>query len=135
MTRLLPFAIALAVLTLSGRVYIPSHPRALAHPHALVPPSILWGVAAAESDGDPRALSHDGRDRGLFQLRRDFDEYRGVVDPFDPLEAMGHAQRILWADYRALGRWDKAITAYAHGRTWTRIHGVDREYVRRVYDR
>lgn len=122
----------IAALTFSARVYRPSHPAPLAHPVALVPASILWGVAAAESGLDPLAVSPDGRDRGMFQLRRDYDEARGVIDPFDPVEALGHARRILAADYLALGSWDAALTAYRHGRAGYLAHGVDAEYVSKV---
>lgn len=122
------FALALT----SGRVYRPSGRYPLLHPVVPVSPKILWGIARAESAFDPLAVSPDGRDRGMFQLRRDFDSERGVDNPYNPVEAVHHAIRILEADMDALGSTDLALTAYRRGRAGARRHGVDREYVARV---
>lgn len=102
-----------------------------AHAHG-VPVHILAGIAAAESDWTPGAVSRDGRDRGMFQLRDTYDRARGVRDPFDPVESAGHAARILRADYVALGSWDLAIAAYRQGAGGVLRHGVGWWYVRRV---
>lgn len=102
---------------------------ALAHG---VPPDILAGVARAESGFTPRAVSPDGHDRGMFQLRDRYDAARGVRDPFDPVESAGHAARILREGYDELGDWDLAIAAYRQGAAGVRAHGVGWWYVRRV---
>jgi hypothetical protein len=68
----------------------------------------------------------------MFQLRRDFDVERGVINPYDSVEAVHHAIRILKTDMDALGSTDLAITAYRWGRTGARRHGVDHDYVARV---
>jgi hypothetical protein len=126
--------LALAILASGSSAWRPSHPEAISRQGALVPPSILWGIAATESDFRAGVSSPDGRDRGMFQLRRDFDAERGVVNPFDPVESAGHAARILAADFAALKCWDMAITAYKWGRTGAQKHGVDRAYVTKVTD-
>jgi soluble lytic murein transglycosylase-like protein len=130
--KLLLIVLLLAVLTSGARLYRPSHPRALAHPVVAVPLSLLWGIARAESGFDPLAVSPDGRDRGMFQLRRDFDEARGVIDPFDPVESVGHAVRILEDARARLGSWDLAVAAYRQGVRGVRRDGATRWYVARV---
>jgi hypothetical protein len=127
--KLFLFTLTFAVLSSGSRLYCPSHPHALAHPVAQVPPSILWGVAHAESDFNPLAVSPDGRDRGMFQLR---DGCTDVRDPFDVAEAAHVAAGILARDRAELGSWPLAMTAFRWGRRGARAHGVDWEYVQRV---
>ena len=119
-------ALALAAISFSGRLYFPSHPHALAHPAAQVPPRILWDIARVESDWHRYAISPDGQDLGLFQLR---GRYHRGVDLFDPVAATREARATLAYNRKVLGTWDRAITAYHRGIAWTQAHGVDREYV------
>lgn len=132
MKPLVILALALSALTYSGSLYISIRPHAFARPPQLVPPSILWGVAAAESSLQHDAISPDGRDRGIFQLRRDYDAERGVVDPFDPVESTRHASRILAENFAQLKTWRRAIAAYRQGVRGVRENGVDQWYVDRV---
>lgn len=99
-----------------------------------VPPPILAGIARAESDFTPGAVSPDGHDRGMFQLRDLYDAQRGVVDPFDPEEAAVHAARILRDGYEYFGDWERAVAAYRQGVGGVLEHGVGWWYVRRVMD-
>jgi soluble lytic murein transglycosylase-like protein len=124
--------LSIAALTFSARDFQPWRPKALPHPEQIVPPSILWGIARAESAFQPKAISLDGRDRGMFQLRMDYDRSRGVVDPYDPVEAVGHAVRILEANMDELGSWRLAIAAYKQGVRGVRENGPDRRYIDRV---
>ena len=120
---------AFIILTSASFAYRPSHPQALAHPVALVPSSILWGIARAESDFNPRAVSPDGRDLGMFQLR---SNCAWECDPFDPIQATKMAEKILSRNRAELGSWNMAITGYRWGIRGARAHGVDKAYVRKV---
>ena len=101
-----------------------------------VPPEILLGVAMAESSMRPDAVSADGLDRGMFQLRSIYDAERaekwGAFDAFDPLSSARIAALILREDYSRLGSWDLAIASYRQGVRGVRRRGPDRWYVDRV---
>jgi hypothetical protein len=86
-----------------------------------VPERILVGVMMAESSGRHLAVSPDGLDHGLFQLRVLYHDERakrwGPFDPFDPGESALIAARIIAADRAALGDWRLAVAAYKQGRS------------------
>jgi len=130
MTRALIIVLFLSVLVSSSRIYRPSYPPPLAHPVAFVPPSILWGIVAAESDGDPRAMSKDGRDHNLFQIR-DPEQYVWEMSTHR-LTTTKLVIRRLVAARRILGSWDMAITSHRWGIRGAQEHGVDAWYVARV---
>lgn len=118
------------ILTSSSRIYRPSHPPPLAHSRCEVPLCILWGVAKAESDYYRWAVSADGQDMGMFQLRAKY--YKGI-DPFDVVCAEEEAQSTLMRNYRVLRSWPRALTAYHCGINFEkRTKWVDKEYVKRV---
>ena len=123
--------IALFIILASGsRVYRPSHPSSLAHP-VYMQPSLVWGHALAESSMNPDAISKDGHDRGMFQFRDTYDAERGIKDPFNPVESVGHARDILLDNLAELPL-PLAITAYKWGKAGARAHGIDQEYVAKV---
>lgn len=124
-------AMLIAAMTLSGREYRPSHPPPLGHHLPKVPPKILWGVAFAESSFDPLAISRDGFDCGLFQLRAHYNIERGVANAFDPVEATRHAEKILAQGIAELGL-DGGIASYRQGIRGVRRFGIERWYVDRV---
>lgn len=131
MRGVLLVSLALASLASGTCLWRSSHPVALGHHLADLPLAAFWGIARAESDWDPRALSPDHRDRGLWQMRRDFDSERRV-DPFDPVASTRWAAHNFRANLTMLGSVDKAVSAHRRGRAWVMRHGIDREYVRRV---
>ncbi|MGV0982602.1 MAG: hypothetical protein ACOYB0_09595, partial [Polynucleobacter sp.] len=72
------------------------------------------------------------KDRGMWQFRRDFDAYRGLVNPFDLEESTELAAKEWRAHYQELGTAELALTAHRRGLSWTKRHGVDREYLKRA---
>jgi hypothetical protein len=87
-------------------------------------------VAKAESDYYRWAVSADGQDMGMFQLRAKY--YKGV-DPFDVVCAEEAAQSTLIRDYRVLRSWPRVLTAYHGGINFAERTGwIDEEYVKRV---
>jgi soluble lytic murein transglycosylase-like protein len=125
----------LAVLS-QCKVYIPSHPPPMHRRASLVPPSVLWAIAEVESDCTELAVSRDGLDLGMFQLRSLFHGERarqyGAFNPFDAADSARIAGRILADAYRYFGDWPRAITSYNRGVGWTRRHGVDIIYLNKV---
>jgi hypothetical protein len=133
MKRGMLLALALFVALTSGaRLYRPSHPVALGHSNASLPLAYFWGIAGAESSFQADAVSPDGHDRGLWQFRDLYDAERGLVNPFDPVEATRHAVKLFSKNFAALGSVNKAVTAHKRGAGWTRRNGVDREYLAKV---
>lgn len=124
--------LGVAIFTLSGRVYRPSHPEPLPRSNASLPLAAFWAIAHAESDFDPLAIGPDGRDHGLWQFRVYFNRERGLINPFDPMESTRAAVKLFQANFASLRKIDKAISAHRRGREWVRKHGIDRGYVARV---
>jgi hypothetical protein len=127
------FLLALfAALTSGAKIYRPSHPAALVHPAVALPLSDFWGIPGAESSWRWWAVSRDGHDRGLWQMRDLFDAERGIVNPFDPIESTRAAVKLFTENFAYLGRVDLAVTAHKRGAGWARANGVDMEYLERV---
>lgn len=128
--------VALILLSLQCRLYYPSHPPPMERRESQVPPSILWSIAMVESSMDRLAVSHDGLDHGMFQLRCLFHEERarkyGAFDPFDAADSARIAVRILLDAHSRFRDWPRAITSFHRGVAWTRRHGVDTIYIRKV---
>ena len=82
-------------------------------------PAGLAALPLVESSYDPRAYSKDGA-AGLWQFmpstaRRFLTIDRVVDDRLDPFRATEAAAQLLAYNYRILGTWPLAITAYNHG--------------------
>jgi membrane-bound lytic murein transglycosylase D len=82
-------------------------------------PAGLAALPLVESSYDPRAYSKDGA-AGLWQFmpstaRRFLTIDRAVDDRLDPFRATEAAAQLLAYNYRILGTWPLAITAYNHG--------------------
>ncbi len=82
-------------------------------------PAGLAALPLVESSYDPRAYSKDGA-AGLWQFmpstaRRFLTIDRAVDDRLDPFRATQAAAQLLAYNYRILGTWPLAITAYNHG--------------------
>lgn len=136
MTRAYLISCALVALCSQCKVYIPSHPPPMHRRASLVPPRLLWAIAEVESDCTELAVSPDGLDCGMFQLRSMFHAERvrqyGAFNPFDAADSAQIASRILLDNYRIFGDWPRAITAFHRGVGWTRRHGVDILYLKKV---
>jgi hypothetical protein len=136
--KLLLIVLLLAVLTSGARLYRPSHPRALAHPVALVPPSLLWGHGFAESSLRADPPHPDPLDVGMFGLRETAEIHAeraakwGEYDARNPVQAWHIAAHVIADNLAAFDSLDMATTAYKWGPTGARSRGVDREYVERV---
>jgi membrane-bound lytic murein transglycosylase D len=83
-----------------------------------IPPEIA-ALPHVESSFNPHAYSSAGA-AGLWQFTRStgrlYMRVDDVVDErFDPFKASDAAARLLLENYRALGAWPLAITAYNHG--------------------
>lgn len=83
-----------------------------------IPPEIA-ALPHVESSFNPHAYSSAGA-AGLWQFTRStgrlYMRVDDVVDErFDPFKASDAAARLLMENYRALGAWPLAITAYNHG--------------------
>jgi len=104
----------------------------LVHPVINLPLFAFWGIAATESDFDPLAISKDGADLGMWQLRSFYNRERGIKNPFDPIESTRWAAKNFGKNMAYFGNVDKAISAHLRGRAWVKRHGIDREYLRRV---
>jgi len=102
-----------------------------------VPPDILVGVAFAESSFDRWAVSADGLDLGMFQLRslyaRERAEKWGEFDAFDPSSSARIAALILRENYARFGTWEKAVASYNQGVRGVRVRGVRAAYVSKVF--
>ena len=134
-------AVALALLTFSARVYIPSRPQALAHPVQIVQPSILWGHAFAESDFEPAPKHINPIDKGMFGLHETAEIHAerarkwGEYDPLNPVQAWRIAAHIMAENLAAFDSLEMGVTAYRWGQGGARLHGVDKIYVARVMHR
>jgi soluble lytic murein transglycosylase-like protein len=103
-----------------------------------VPTYILKGLIYAESDGVVKAVSYHKkdpyRDEGIVQLNSRYLSYfrwrfnKGVkIDPYDPIEAIPIAARILAFNYKYFGNWTQALAAYRQGITGVKRNGVTSE--------
>jgi len=125
-------ALLLAAISWSGRIYRPSHPMAVYRPVVNLPLAVFWGIAETESDFDPLAISKDGADLGMWQLRSFYNRERGIKNPFDPVESTRWAAMNFGKNMAYFCNVDKAISSHLRGRAWVKRHGIDREYLRRV---
>jgi hypothetical protein len=82
---------------------------------------------------DPRAVnvnSNGSRDEGLCQHNSRFTPQG--FNPFDPGQAIDRMADILEKNYAIFGDWPRALSAYRHGVSWVKAHGVDEEYVAKI---
>jgi soluble lytic murein transglycosylase-like protein len=79
-----------------------------------VPAALLSAVARQESGYDPRAVSPAGA-QGLMQLMPGTAKGLGVTDPFDPVQAVDGAARMLRDLTRRFGTTELALAAYNAG--------------------
>jgi hypothetical protein len=79
-----------------------------------VPPALLAAVAKSESGFDPRAVSPVGA-QGLMQLMPGTARGLGVVDSFDPAQAVDGAARMLRGLLDRFGSTELAVAAYNAG--------------------
>ena len=102
----------------------------------IVPARLLQAIALVESGERDDAVGPDGLDLGRFQLRALYYAERvakwGSFDPFDPAQAARIAALILEENYRALGSWPLAISAYNRGISGTKKHGIAQNYLKKV---
>lgn len=117
---------------MSPRIFRPSHPKPLAHPVINLPLEAFWGIAEAESSFNTFAIGPDGFDHGLWQVRSFYNQERGIVNAFDPIETTRWAAKNFQKNLAYFRNIDKAITSHKRGRGWTDKKGIDRKYVKRV---
>lgn len=79
-----------------------------------VSPALLTAVARAESNFNPRAVSHAGA-QGLMQLMPGTARGLGVTDSFDPAQAVDGAARLLAGHLKQFGSVELALAAYNAG--------------------
>ena len=79
-----------------------------------VPPALLAALLRAESGFDPRAVSPAGA-QGIAQFMPATARAMGLRDPFDPVQAIPAAARLLAGHMRALGSAPLALAAYNAG--------------------
>jgi cell wall-associated NlpC family hydrolase len=79
-----------------------------------VSPALLTAVARAESNFNPRAVSHAGA-QGLMQLMPATAKGLGVADSFDPAQAVDGAARLLAGHLERFGSTELALAAYNAG--------------------
>lgn len=68
----------------------------------------------------------------MWQFRRDFDEYRGLKNPYDVAESTELAAKEWRKHYLVLGSAEKAMSAHRRGLSWVKRHGVDKAYVKKA---
>jgi hypothetical protein len=97
--------------------WVPAHHRATiaaaAIAHGLAP-VLLAALLRAESGFDPRAVSSAGA-QGIAQFMPATAAGLGLRDPFDPVQAIPAAARLLSGHVRALGSVPLALAAYNAG--------------------
>lgn len=98
--------------------------------------SLLAALVRAESNFDPRAVSHAGA-RGLGQLMPQTARELGVSDPFDPTQNLDGSARYLATQLSRFRNVRQALAAYhagpaRAGRRSRALPPETREYVRRV---
>jgi cell wall-associated NlpC family hydrolase len=79
-----------------------------------VSPALLTAVARAESNFNPRAVSHAGA-QGLMQLMPATAKGLGVTDSFDPAQAVDGAARLLAGHLERFGSVELGLAAYNAG--------------------
>lgn len=87
-----------------------------------VDPALLAAVAKAESQFNPRAVSHAGA-QGLMQLMPGTAKGLGVTDSFDPAQAVDGAARLLKGHLARFGSVELALAAYNAGPGAVTKHG------------
>ena len=83
---------------------------------------LLEAVIAAESSGNPRAVSRKGA-LGLMQLMPDTARVVGVSDPLDPQQNIKGGARYLRRMLDRFGDLRQALAAYNAGPTTVERHG------------
>jgi soluble lytic murein transglycosylase len=102
-----------------------------------VDPALVKAVVAAESNFEPRAVSHAGA-QGLMQLMPETAEEMGVRSPFKPSDNLRGGVRYLRQMIDRYGDLSEALAAYNAGPTAVDRYGgippypETREYVKRV---
>jgi hypothetical protein len=133
-STMLILGLSLTALTFQGFAYRPSHPHAIARVECKVSPKILWGLALAESDMRPDAISKDGQDRGMFQFRKAYDKLRGIVNPFDPVESVGHAIKLLSEKLTVHKKTSIALASYRQGDYGVKRDGITKRSTKYIHD-
>jgi len=101
-------------------------------------PELIHAVIEAESDYDPRCVSHAGA-MGLMQLMPETARDFGITDPFDPAQNIDGGCRELKGYLKRFKRLDLALAAYNAGPWAVRKYGgippyrETRAYIRRVF--
>lgn len=75
---------------------------------------LLKAIAKAESNFDPKAVSHAGAE-GLMQLMPAIQKHFGVADPFDPKQSVEAAEKLLEEELQRFGDVHLALAAYNAG--------------------
>jgi len=102
------------------------------------PEWILRGLRFAESSYGANVSHPDPLDVGDYGLHETPDYHAeraskwGEYNPYCPLQSAIIAGHIIMDHFCAMGDMDQAISAYRRGRTGTRVHGTDWEYVEKV---
>lgn len=102
--------------------------------------ALIREVVRAESDFNPRSVSHAGA-KGLMQLMPENCEEYGVSDPFDPAQNIDGGVRHLKDMIDQFGRLDLALAAYNAGPGAVRRYGgippyaETRSYVQKIRER
>jgi hypothetical protein len=114
----------------------PLTPYDIAVRGTIVSADLLQAIALVESGERDDAVGPDGLDHGRFQLRALYHAERsakwGNFDPFDPVQSARIAALILEENYRALGSWPLAISAYNRGISGTKKRGIATNYLKKV---
>lgn len=87
-----------------------------------LPPGLLSRMAKQESDYNPAATGTSG-EIGLMQI---IPRWHPGVNPYDPIESIEYAGRLMRRYYDRFGSWAKAIAAYNWGPTALQKYGLIR---------
>lgn len=103
-------------------------------------PNVVRAVIIAESDGNPRCVSHKGA-MGLMQLMPDEVRAYNITDPFDPEQNIAGGTRQLAEKLRLFnGDLKLALAAYNAGSGAVRKYGgvppypETQNYIRKIFD-
>jgi soluble lytic murein transglycosylase-like protein len=82
-----------------------------------IDPRIIAAIITVESDGNPRAVSPSGRERGLMQLEQRTAWQLGVQDPFHPCKNILGGTKYFMLLVKQFGDHKIALAAYNLGPT------------------